>query len=54
MSDRLTPETIASLRDSVAKDQEAALLLDSAAGFVDRGWTQCNDAVDAAGRFPCG
>ena len=45
----LTPETIAGLRDSVAKDQAAALLLDSAARFVDRGWTQCYDAVNRHG-----
>ena len=45
----LSPETIAGLRDSVAKDQEAALLLDSAAGFVDRGWTQTCDAVNRHG-----
>lgn len=45
----LSPETIAGLRDSVAKDQEAALLLDSAARFVDRGWTQTYDAVNRHG-----
>ena len=49
MSDRLTPATIEGLRGSVAKDQEAARLLDCAAVYVERGWTQCCDAVDANG-----
>ena len=45
----LTPETIEGLRGSVAKDKEAARLLDCAAGYVDRGWTQCSDAVNGRG-----
>ena len=49
MSDRLTPATIEGLRGNVAKDQEAARLLDCAAVYVERGWTQCCDAVDANG-----
>ena len=49
MTDRLTPETIEGLRASNRKDVEAARLLDCAADYVERGWTQCCDAVDANG-----
>ena len=49
MADRLTPETIEGLRASNRKDIEAARLLDCAADYVERGWTQCCDAVDANG-----
>ena len=49
MSDRLTPATIEGLRLSKEKDLMAARLLDRAAGYVDEGWTQCCDAVDANG-----
>ena len=49
MTDRLTPETTEGLRASNRKDIEAARLLDCAADYVERGWTQCCDAVDANG-----
>lgn len=39
MSDRLTPETIDGLRESVLMDTEAARLLERAASLVERGWT---------------
>ena len=45
----LSKETIEGLRESVAKDLEAARVLDCAAGYVDRGWTQGHAAVDAEG-----
>ena len=45
----MRPETIEGLRASVAKDREAARLLDCAASCVDRGWTQCTDAVTGRG-----
>ena len=49
MSDGLTPATAEGLRLSKEKDLMAARLLDRAAGYVDEGWTQCCDAVDANG-----
>ena len=36
-------------RASQSKDQEAARLLDCAAAYVDRGWTQRTDAVTGRG-----
>ncbi len=49
MAERLTPETIEGLRESNRKDIEAARLLDCAAVYVDKGWTQCTDAVSGRG-----
>ena len=49
MSDRLTPATVEGLRLSKEKDLMAARLLDRAAGYVEQGWAQCCDAVDANG-----
>ena len=37
------------LRASVAKDKEAVRLLDCAASYVERGWTQGTDAETGAG-----
>ena len=48
-SDRLTPATVEGLRLSKEKDLMAARLLDRAAGYVNEGWAQCCDAVDANG-----
>ena len=45
----MRPETIEGLRASVAKDREAVRLLDRAASYVDRGWTQRTDAVTGRG-----
>ena len=45
----MNPETIEGLRLSVHKDEEAQRLLECAAEYVGRGWTQCTDAVAADG-----
>ena len=42
-------QTIEGLHESNRKDIEAARLLDCAAGYVDRGWAQCTDAVNGSG-----
>ena len=42
-------ETIAGLRESVAKDREAVRLLDCAASYVERGWVQRTDAATGNG-----
>ena len=45
----LTKETLEGLRDSVAKDEQAARLLDRAASRIEVGWCRVHDATNQHG-----